>query len=79
MMGTLVVMELCRSSFKNILNQIMRNSAYLQKGINSASIKTLHTKLLSSRLMFNNLTKLTKKSFCMDEKKINIKGSVSFQ
>ena len=54
------VLKNCKNSFENILNHILRNSANLQKRIISASIKTLQIKILSSKLMFNNLTKLTK-------------------
>ena len=68
-----IVVKNCKNSFEN--NQIMRNSAYLQKRIISASIKILQIKLLSSRLMFNNLTKLTK-ILLSSRKKINIKGCV---
>ena len=52
--------ELCKYSFENILNQIMRILAYLQKRLISAFIKTQQIKLLSSRLIFNNLSKLAK-------------------
>ena len=49
----------------------MQNSAYLQKRIISAFIKTLKIKHLSSKLIINNLTKpttivvLTKKDECV--------------
>ena len=54
------IKELRKNSFENIFNQTMRNSRNLQKRIVAASIKTLQIKLLSSRLMFDNSTKLTK-------------------
>ena len=69
-----VLKELCKNSFENILNQIMWNSAYLQKRIISASMRTMQIKLLLSRLIFNNLTKLTK-ILLSRGKKINVKGS----
>ena len=40
--------ELCEKSFENILHQIIRNSAYMQKRIAYASIKTLQIELLLS-------------------------------
>ena len=55
--------------------QTMRNSRYLQRRIVSNSTETLQIKLLSSRLMFDKLTKLKKKivftkkqKFCLDKK-----------
>ena len=38
----------------------MQNSAYWQESIISVSITILNIKRLSSKLMFNNLAKLTK-------------------
>ena len=70
------IKELCKNSFENIFNQTMRNSRNLQKRIVAASIKTLQIKLLSSRLMFDNSTKLTKffifrekQKICLDKKR----------
>ena len=70
------IKELCKNSFENIFNQTMRNSRNLQKSIVAASIKTLQIKLLSSRLMFDNSTKLTqffifreKQKICLDKKR----------
>ena len=40
------IKELRQKSFSNILNYIMRNSAYTQEKIISTSVKTLQIKLL---------------------------------
>ena len=54
----------CKNLVKTILNQIMQYFAYLLKRMISGSIKPLQIKLLLSRMIFNNLTKLTN----LDEK-----------
>ena len=64
-----------KNSSENILNQILWDYAYLQKRIISDSIKTLQTKLLLARQMFNKLTKI----LLSWQKKFNVKDFFSFQ